>query len=1014
MPGGSSSHSLARMFFALPRCPWTLRDACGCVLVLLLGATAFLLCCFEMLDNDVWWHLRGGEWILQNGRVPDLDPFSFGSADQRWIDLHWLFQVCLALAARAGGLSGVMLLIAAVGAAVVVTALAARPAGAPLPVVLLLWLPALVLASNRFDPRPEMFTLLYLAGFLAVLAHVEERPRLAWILPGIQLLWVNMHGLFIFGPIVLGLWWFAWAVTLASRQGSRSPNAAEELHRVRQLAWASVAVVFCCLLNPYGLEGALFPLKLYPKIAEEGNPYKDYIEEFISPIKYARLPQAEAAAGHWISGTFHFLLLLVPLGFLLPAVWTASQLPRGGERARPEPRPLAWLVVLLAGVALLLIRVVGLTLGARSETMSSLGQAVPLLLLAAGVGGAVAFRRRPSALLLCLTGAIALAAWSVWLGVYLGREPVESWQWYGLTAVALIAAGMAVVLMLWQGGNLFSLLLAVAFAYLALKAVNSFSRFALVAGVLLAGSLGSWVGRLLSDWSVSRRPAAVWAVRLGMFVLLAGCLAAVASEQYGRWTGDPRRLALRERPLTFAHDAARFAGQAGLPRHALVYDIAQSCVYVYHNAPDGKVYMDARLETPTLETFRHYVKVENWLNAQDPRWAAALKQLGNPVLMLSHELNAKAEAALLAHPDWRCVYFDALGAVFVHRADADLEHRFPSVDPLARHFRQGGEPSRPDAPGAAWKEAKALYNLATILRKPNSTGWHDRVPWLLAALDRAELALEEDPQSAGVWTILGNCYWNLNPHLHQKPPSPSAPWDPATGLSWAQSTYCFRQALQRAPSDERVLQALLRSFGVRQMADAQRAMAIQLLAPDTLPAEQTMALRRLVDRIGPAPSVPAGANVSEVIRRLLKAGRPAQAVRFAAEKGPPRGEPGWPWQTADALAGAAMHLGQPEQARAIWQNALNPPSEAVRRERLASTFWVERDFEESVRQYSRAWSAEPRRDEPGRALAWLHTQRGAAGPALVACRQTLRLDLSAPVREELGRLEEMLRAVGGK
>jgi hypothetical protein len=64
----------------------------GLLLVLLFGALAFLLGCFEMLDTDVWWHLRGGEWILQHGMVPDLDPFSFGSADQRWIDLHWLSQ----------------------------------------------------------------------------------------------------------------------------------------------------------------------------------------------------------------------------------------------------------------------------------------------------------------------------------------------------------------------------------------------------------------------------------------------------------------------------------------------------------------------------------------------------------------------------------------------------------------------------------------------------------------------------------------------------------------------------------------------------------------------------------------------------------------------------------------------------------------------------------------------------------------------------------------------------------
>jgi tetratricopeptide (TPR) repeat protein len=1000
------------MFFLRAKRTWTLGGLWGGLLILLLGGTAFLLGCFEMLDNDVWWHLRGGEWILQNGRVPDLDPFSFGSADQRWIDLHWLFQVVLALTARAGGLSGVMLLIAAVGAAAFLTALAARPREAPLPIVLLVWLPALVLASNRFDPRPEMFTLLYLAGFLAVLAHVEERPRLAWILPVLQLLWVNMHGLFIFGPIVLGLWWIDWTARLTWRRWSGSHHSfAQEFRPVRHLAAASITVALCCLLNPYGLEGAMFPLRLYPKVAQAGNPYKAYIEEFMSPRQYASLPAALAGTGRWIGGTFHFLLLLVPLGLLLPAVWTAAQFPQADHTERAKPRAEIWLGILLAGVALLLVRVIGLGGADQSGIMVSVGQAVPLLLLAAGVAGAVISRRCLSAGLLCICGALALAAWSAWLGDYLGGKPLDSGQAIALLAGAAVAGALCAALVMLHGGSLFSLLLAAAFSYLALKAVNSFARFALISGVLLAGSLGTWVGRLLADWPVASRPAATWMVRLGMLVLLAGFFAAVASERYTRWTGDIRHLALRERPLTFAHDAARFAGQPGMPRRALVFDIAQSCVFVYHNAPDRKVYMDARLETPTETTFRHYVDLEKWLNKPDARWADALEQMGNPVLMLSHAANEQAEAAVLAHPGWRCVYVDALASVFVHRGDAELERRFPTVDPLARHFHQSRAPSHPEAPGAAWMETKALYNLATSLRKPGSLGWDGRIPWLLAALDRAELALEEDPESAKIWTVLGNCHWNLIPDLGQQPPSPSSPWDATTGLAWAQSTYCFRQALERAPNDERVLQALLRSFGVRRMADAQRDIALRLLATGQLRGEQTTVLRRLVERVGPTARSPSAPDVSRSVPRLLQAGRPAQAVRLAEEAGMPRGESAWPWPLADALAGAWMHLGQPERARALWRKALGPPSEAVRLERLASTHWVERDFAEAVRLYRQAWKADPRRVEPGWALAWLHTQRGEAEPALHACRETLRLSPPARLREELSRLEQLLRSV---
>ena len=57
--------------------------------------------------------------------------------------------------------------------------------------------------AMRFDPRPEIFSLVFLACYLAILLRVDRNPALAWFLPLIQVLWVNTHGLFVLGPIVL-------------------------------------------------------------------------------------------------------------------------------------------------------------------------------------------------------------------------------------------------------------------------------------------------------------------------------------------------------------------------------------------------------------------------------------------------------------------------------------------------------------------------------------------------------------------------------------------------------------------------------------------------------------------------------------------------------------------------------------------------------------------------------------------------------------------------------------------
>ena len=50
------------------------------VLVASMAAAAAVLGCQELFDGDVWWHLRAGQWILANGRLPSLDPFTFASA----------------------------------------------------------------------------------------------------------------------------------------------------------------------------------------------------------------------------------------------------------------------------------------------------------------------------------------------------------------------------------------------------------------------------------------------------------------------------------------------------------------------------------------------------------------------------------------------------------------------------------------------------------------------------------------------------------------------------------------------------------------------------------------------------------------------------------------------------------------------------------------------------------------------------------------------------------------------
>jgi hypothetical protein len=112
--------------------PWPhVRGRIDALLTLSLAVAAALLGCQPLSDPDVWWHLRSGEWILEHRRVPTLDPFTFASAGRLWVDLHWLFQIVLALVFRVGGVAGIILVTAALSGLTLLVIRTARGRGWP-------------------------------------------------------------------------------------------------------------------------------------------------------------------------------------------------------------------------------------------------------------------------------------------------------------------------------------------------------------------------------------------------------------------------------------------------------------------------------------------------------------------------------------------------------------------------------------------------------------------------------------------------------------------------------------------------------------------------------------------------------------------------------------------------------------------------------------------------------------------------------------------------------------------
>ncbi len=268
----------------------------------------FLLGVFPLKDADIFWHLRTGQLIRQTGSIPRVDIFTYTRADAPWIDLHWLFQVGTSWLHDHGGAPALNLAKCVITTLAVLILLVSGRRDWPLWVAALAWLPALFVLSGRMYVRPETLTLLYLAVFLFVLVRWERSPKLAYLLPIVQVFWVNSQGLFVLGPILVG---FALVEAVLKPR-----NWSGDGRGFRLAALVAVPLtLLACLANPYGIQGALYPLELAQTMRD---PIFSQAVAELTPV-----PEFIRRAG-WYNLPLQLHLATMALGalsFLIPVVW---------------------------------------------------------------------------------------------------------------------------------------------------------------------------------------------------------------------------------------------------------------------------------------------------------------------------------------------------------------------------------------------------------------------------------------------------------------------------------------------------------------------------------------------------------------------------------------------------------------------------------------------------------------------------------------------------------------------
>src|SRR5262249_46180647 len=138
-------------------------------------------------------------------------------------------------------------------------------------------------------------------------------------------------------------------------------------------------------------------------------------------------------------------------------------------------------------------------------------------------------------------------------------------------------------------------------------------------------------------------------------------------------------------------------------------------------------------------------------------WRAELDAMGRPVILVDHEYMSPLGVTLLNSAHWRCVWFDAVAAVYVHDSASEAG-RAHAVDFAARHFHRAG-PESPDhassPPGSLperMASGKAVRNYLWSI-PPRRGDLVRPLVWL--GLDETRSVLRANPGSGEGWKLLG-------------------------------------------------------------------------------------------------------------------------------------------------------------------------------------------------------------------------------------------------------------------
>jgi hypothetical protein len=205
--------------------------------------------------NDFWWHMAVGQTIVQTRQIPSSDAYSYTQPGHPYpsYQVYWLMEIAFYGIFSLGG------------PALIVFANSMVIALAYTGISMICWsvshdwrlsafctLFAVLLGIYNWNVRPQSISLLLGALCLAAIYTIRRNPsyRFLLVFPLIFISWVNSHGTFAIGLILLGIWNVEGARKVLKNIVNRQKPWIIRESLIPPIAMA--ISLFACLVNPTG------------------------------------------------------------------------------------------------------------------------------------------------------------------------------------------------------------------------------------------------------------------------------------------------------------------------------------------------------------------------------------------------------------------------------------------------------------------------------------------------------------------------------------------------------------------------------------------------------------------------------------------------------------------------------------------------------------------------------------------------------------------------------------------